>query len=168
MSPTYFPVRLTAAGFIVTLQLAGATASADGIDVYPLLVSKRPEGVGHLHWSDPVTSYDIVRGGLGLLRESNGDFAIATERCRVDDVIGQSFDDAELPEAGEGFWYFVRWDQSEGFPEWGAQTYNEDTARRAHQAVNRDAGIKASTQDCVCYYFCCYDHPGQCFFPPWP
>jgi hypothetical protein len=168
MSPRSFPVRLAAAAFIVTTQLAGDTASADVIDVYPLLVSKQPGGVAHLHWTDPVTSYDIVRGSLRLLRESNGDFAIATERCRVDDVIGQSFDDADPTEAGEGFWYFVRWDQTEGFPEYGAQTYNEDFPRRAHQAVNRDAGIKASTQDCVCYYFCCYNESGQCFTSRWP
>jgi hypothetical protein len=168
MRPKSFFARLVAVGFIVMVQVAGNTASADGIDVYPLLVSKLSEGVAHLHWPDPVSSYDIVRGSLRLLRESNGAFAIATEQCRVDDVIGSSFDDADLPEAGESFWYLVRWDQSEGFPEWGAQTYNEDTVRRAHQAVNRDAGIEASTQDCGCYYFCCYDHPGQCFSSRWP
>jgi len=62
----------------------------------------------------------------------------------------------------------VRWDQTQGFPQYGAQTFNEEAGRRAHQVADRDPGIAASMHDCVCYYFCCYQHPGQCFVIPWP
>jgi hypothetical protein len=124
--------------------------------------------VSRIHFPDAVAGYDIVRGDLRLLRESNGNFAVATARCAGDDVGPASVDDADVPASGEGFWYLVRWDQTSGFPQYGAQSYNGGTTQRAHQVAHRDPGIAASTHDCGCYYFCCYQEPGQCFQGIWP
>ncbi len=63
-----------------------------------------------LQWS-PVaacTGYDVVRGDLGDLLATDGDFAAATSTCAANNVVATSLDEADSPPAGEGFFYLVR------------------------------------------------------------
>jgi hypothetical protein len=52
--------------------------------------------------------YDVVRGGIGVLASSAGDFSVATQTCLANDVYGTSAADATLPPEADGFWYLVR------------------------------------------------------------
>jgi len=54
------------------------------------------------------TGYDLVRGGLSLLRSSGGNFTTATNTCLGDDLAGTSVLDTALPAGADGFWYLVR------------------------------------------------------------
>jgi hypothetical protein len=61
-------------------------------------------------WSSvaPSTGYDVVRGGLVLLVSTSGDFEAATAECLAGDVPDTSLIDADLPPAGDAFWFLVR------------------------------------------------------------
>ncbi|UCF68132.1 MAG: phytase [Acidobacteriota bacterium] len=53
-------------------------------------------------------AYDVVRGDLGLLRGSAGDFTSAVEECLADDHAFTSLDWSESPAPGQGHWFLVR------------------------------------------------------------
>jgi len=54
------------------------------------------------------TGYDLVRGDLGTLLSSDGDFTSATEECLAENEAGSFLDYNVVPAPGEGFWFLVR------------------------------------------------------------
>ncbi len=95
-----------------------------------------------LQWSqEPIgTAYDVVRGNLGLLRASHGDFTTSLLACAANDSPTTQADSPDTPSGGAGFYYLVRAVR-------GAQsgTYDETGAG---QAGPRDAKIAASSVAC--------------------
>ncbi len=93
-----------------------------------------------LSWTSVQTAdrYDVVRGSLGVLNSSDGDFASATEECVANDEPGASLLFSGTPAAGEGFWFLVR-----GANCGGNGTYDEGT-----ELESRDQKILASGHDC--------------------
>ncbi len=63
-----------------------------------------------LTWPDVAvaTGYDTVRGDLGLLKSSQGDFTAATTLCLTWGYAFPESADEEVPPVGGGFWYAVR------------------------------------------------------------
>ena len=63
-----------------------------------------------LRWGPPggAVSYDIVRGDLGSLQSSAGDFIQATDECLENDHPGTSLPYTLSPNPEEGFWFLVR------------------------------------------------------------
>jgi subtilisin family serine protease len=93
-------------------------------------------------WTSPpaATAFDVVRGDLGLLRASGGDFALATGGCMADDAAGPSLAHGADPAPDEAAWWLVR-----GVGPDGPMTY--DSAGPS-QAASRDPGIGASGLAC--------------------
>jgi hypothetical protein len=55
------------------------------------------------------TGYDVVRGDLGTLHTSGGDFATATQTCLLNGQLATSVShDAGNLDPGEGYWYLTR------------------------------------------------------------
>jgi spore coat protein A len=56
------------------------------------------------------TGYDLVRGSLGTLIASAGDFAspLVTQTCLADNRVATYWEHAEAPAAGQGVWYLAR------------------------------------------------------------
>ena len=127
-----------------------AESSADMIVVYQrrevtnlvLPITELSVGLDGLDWTalHGSTAYDVVRGDLGALRSSGGDFALATEACLVEDQAGTSLNYGVVPAPGEGFWMLVR-----GIDGNGNMTY--DSLYPA-QIESRDAGINAAGGAC--------------------
>jgi parallel beta-helix repeat protein len=84
--------------------------------------------------------YQVVRGSLGLLASSAGDFTSATGQCLASAMEGTAFDDTQALEPGQGFWYLVRAGNCGGMGSY-------DTGA-ASQSGQRDAEIGASPQGC--------------------
>lgn len=85
-------------------------------------------------------AYDIVRGDLGTLRGTSGDFAQATSACLADDHPSTTFDYSADPAVpGEGFWILIRPVGSSA-----AGSYDDGPALIA----SRDPGIEASSSAC--------------------
>jgi hypothetical protein len=63
-----------------------------------------------LMWGPPggAASYDVVRGDLGSLQGSGGDFSPATDECLANDHPDTSLPYPVLPAPEEGYWYLVR------------------------------------------------------------
>ncbi len=89
---------------------------------------------------EPGITYDVVRGDLGLLRSTAGDFEQATVECLANNEPGNLVDFAESPPTGEGFWFLVRMVTPAG-----NGTYDEPSGS---QAGSRDAGIDAAAGGC--------------------
>ena len=93
---------------------------------------------GLLSWCvpQPASAFDVVRGDLGVLRATGGDYAVATQEC-----LAPAHGDAWLeypptPPPGTGVWFLVR--DVNG-------TY--DTGESS-QSGTRDPEIAASGHDC--------------------
>jgi len=85
--------------------------------------------------------YDIVRGNLGALRSSPGNFATSVSLCVEDDSPdAASTDPTPVPAGSIGFFYLVRGDGT-----CGPGTYDNGLAS---QIGSRDAEIAASGADC--------------------
>jgi hypothetical protein len=97
---------------------------------------------GALSWSavPGASGYDVVRGDLGALRVSGGDFSLATEACLGDDLPATTLDFPTDPPAGAGFWFLVR-----GVGSAGAMTYQ---SLDGNQVGLRDPGIEAAGPSC--------------------
>jgi hypothetical protein len=52
--------------------------------------------------------YDVVKGDLGQLGQSGGDFSVALLACLEEDDTDEQATDSALPAAGEGYFYVVR------------------------------------------------------------
>jgi hypothetical protein len=85
--------------------------------------------------------YDVVRGDLGLLRSTNGNFAVATKMCIADNQDSTILSETVTPNVGEGVWYLVRIIRPAG-----NGTYDSCADS---QVAFRDPGIAASGVDCV-------------------
>ena len=96
----------------------------------------------HLSWSAPprATEYDIVRGDLGTLRTSGGNFTTATVECVADNQISTQRDYIPNPTAGNGFYFLVR-----GVNCSGSGTY--DTGSPS-QNGSRDTEVEAAAVTC--------------------
>jgi hypothetical protein len=97
---------------------------------------------GQIVWLSSLgaTSYDVVRGDLGILRSTGGDFSLATTECLANDLADTRFATADPPAADSGFWYLVR-----GVGPGGPMTWNSPGG---HQAASRDPGIAAASATC--------------------
>ena len=85
--------------------------------------------------------YDVVRGDLAALRDSGGDFTVATDGCIAENFGGTALSHTDDdPPSGSGFWYLVR-----GVPALGNLTYD---APGDSQVGLRDAEIDASPVSC--------------------
>ena len=87
------------------------------------------------------SSYDLLRGDLGTLRETGGDFTAATRVCVVDDWGAPALAYAGVPMPGEAFWFLVRANA-------GTQTGSYDSGG-AGQVGSRDAEIEAAPLACL-------------------
>lgn len=114
------------------------TAAPDGDT--SIQIDKTPGG-SRASWPDVAgaTGYDVVRGGLKMLRRY-GDFTRALNACLENDVTETSRDDAETPQLGDGFFYLVAASTCGG-----RATYDSESTT---QVGSRDAGIQASIYAC--------------------
>jgi N-acetylneuraminic acid mutarotase len=87
------------------------------------------------------TGYDAVKGNLGPLRNSGGNFTTTTKACIADDVAAMTIQDAEVPPPTGGLWFLVRAVNACG----GDGTYDEGGPA---QQGSRDAEIAASANAC--------------------
>jgi len=81
------------------------------------------------------TTYDVVRGDLTTLRQTDGDFLLATQECLASDHADHSLSHTATPAPGDGSWYLVRELDN------GSGTYDEPSGS---QVGFRDPGIDAS------------------------
>jgi LmbE family N-acetylglucosaminyl deacetylase len=95
-----------------------------------------------LSWSavPGATGYDVVRGSLGQLLTSGGDFAAATKECLADDLAGTSISYTLPPGPGQASWFLAR---AVGCG--GAGSFNSGAPS---QAGDRDPGVAASPLAC--------------------
>ena len=107
-----------------------------------LMFTTTYNGEDRLEWTRPDDAFrfDLVRGDLTLLIQTQGDFTQATTVCLADDTFQTEFEDADEPSVGGGFWYVVRGDNYDG-----NGTYD---SLSASQVGSRDAEINASTFAC--------------------
>lgn len=107
-----------------------------------LSASKGPQGAVVLDWP-PVagaTAYDAVRGDLGALRQTAGDFSSSTTACLADNVASPPVQDPTALAIGEMRWYLVRATA-------GAIIGSFDDESTAQQG-SRDVEIAASASAC--------------------
>jgi hypothetical protein len=96
-----------------------------------------------LEWSlvADATGYDAVKGSLGGLVGTDGDFTSSVSECLENDLAVVTTIDLEIPSADQGLWYLVRAVNSCG----GNGTYDDGGG---NQVGSRDAEIDASAQHC--------------------
>ena len=152
-APASSPTQLqtTIVGFPQGLDealLAGDTLgpcqcnSAAPTGIPKITIGKPAAGNARVYWSATAsaTGYDLARGGLELLRSSNGNFSMAATDCLENDLTGTSRDDADTPYDGDGFWYLVRAANCGG-----SATFDSGAPS---QIASRDAGMQASSSTC--------------------
>jgi hypothetical protein len=125
------------------LSTGGAySVSPQAPTVRPALTVEKSGSAAVLLWSavPGATGYDIVKGALGVLLASGGDFTSSTTACLADDLAATSVDDTELLPAGSGLWYLLR-----AVNCGGAGSYDEDVPG---QQGSRDDEIDASANAC--------------------
>lgn len=86
------------------------------------------------------TGYDIVRGDLGALRATGGDFAGATLECLGDDLDIEAMPAGPDPPPGQAFWFLARAIYTDGPGEYDSGELS--------QARRPDDGIEASNRSC--------------------
>jgi len=99
-------------------------------------------GRRNLSWTPlhEATGYDVVRGDLGTLRDSDGNFTLATEECVADNQAGTTLPYTQAPAPSTGHWFLVR-----AVTPSGNGSY--DTAAESQLAA-RDDAINASPAAC--------------------
>ena len=111
----------------------------------PSLTIVRTGTTAQLSWSGvAVAAFDVVRGGVGALRSSGGNFGTATAECLGNNVSGTTLSHVPVPAAGEAFWYLVR-GVATGTACSVAGTWDDGSAS---QIASRDSGIAASGNGC--------------------
>jgi hypothetical protein len=137
---------LQAAGITATAQgsrvitdgdISGSTVTDSGLQsVLDLRVEKT-----RLWWGTigGVTAYDLVRGDLGALRSTAGNFGnpTATQLCLANDRVDTYWAQSDQPSPGQAAWYLLR-----GTP---GGSYDDGSAS---QIGSRDAEITASGNGC--------------------
>jgi hypothetical protein len=107
-----------------------------------LTVDKPAAGTAQLQWTaiGNATGYDLVRGSLSVLKSTSGNFGAAITDCLENDLADTSRDDADTPDAGDGFWYLIRAANCGG-----SATFDSDDPS---QVRSRDAFIDVSPIAC--------------------
>jgi hypothetical protein len=118
----------------------------DGVPVpltRPAILVGKTGTAADLSWpvSPDATGYDAVKGNLGPLRASQGNFAVTTKACIGNDLGATFLQDGEVPPASGGLWYLVRPVNACS----GAGTYDSEGTS---QNGSRDAEIAASSNAC--------------------
>jgi hypothetical protein len=128
----------TAAFKVRTGWTCGAAAPTG---VAALSLGKSP-GITTLAWGSVASAgrYDVVRGSVGTLRSSEGNFTTATEECLADNQAATSLSYSGSPGVGAGYWFLVR-----AVNCGGNGTYNSGAPS---QVGDRDAEIAASAFSC--------------------
>jgi hypothetical protein len=83
--------------------------------------------------------YDLAKGWMSTLRGTAGDYSVALGVC-ANDVTVRRLGDAQVPTAGDGFWYLVRAENCNGNGSWDEGVPS--------QGGSRDAEIAASPVAC--------------------
>lgn len=126
----------------IDISIHGRYCFDTAIDVHARPLMRMAVGRGSVSWdaAPDATGYDAVRGNLGTLRNTDGDFTAATVECLAANQEGNvtSFD--LDPASGEAFWFVAR--EITGSAD---DTYDADDAG---QVGSRNAGIDASTAAC--------------------
>ena len=139
LTPGTYYLMISPAGFTDTSACPSAytVTVTRNLDDLTLLVAPNS-----LSWTSRTTAtgYDIVRGNLGPLRTTGGDFTVATEECLQDNHPTTTLSYATNPPAGEGFWFLVRWVET-------AANGSYDSAAPSQVGL-RDAEIAASGAAC--------------------
>jgi hypothetical protein len=84
----------------------------------------------------PATLYDVVRGDLGALRATGGDYRVATDLCMASESSALSAPSALSPPAGGAYWFLLR-ARGGSYDAWDSML-----------AASRDAGIDAAAVSC--------------------
>jgi len=110
---------------------------------HPSLSESKSGTTSQLSWSavSGVTGYDVVKGDLGTLRSTSGNFTTSTTSCLGNDLTGTTASDPSVPGPGGGAWHLVRAVNSCG----GNGSYDEGVPS---QPASRDAGIDAASGAC--------------------
>jgi hypothetical protein len=116
-----------------------AMAKAFCPDACGIIVVLDDDTVRWAHEMPSDMTFDVVRGDLGVLRASSGDFTAATNACLADNASGLSVPSGAAPEAGQGFWYLVRANVAAG------GSYGDSSSRNVG---SRTEEIQASTASC--------------------
>lgn len=126
----------------ITISIHGGFCLDTVIELHAKPATKLSMGDAAVSWEPlpEATGYDVVRGELGVLRATQGDFTAATTECLGQHSTASSLAYADVPDPGQGFWFAVR-----GVAETGAGTYDEGSA---HQVGWRDAEIAAAAGAC--------------------
>jgi PKD repeat protein len=100
-------------------------------------------GPSSLGWTaiPEAAHYDVVKGDLGMLRSTGGDYSASLLTCLEDDDADLTAADGATPPAGTGYFYVVRGSSTCGEP----GTYDSGGSG---QSAARDAGIIASPMTC--------------------
>ncbi len=156
---------LVVAAFLVAMHVSivsgggGSSRCTEGTfpEIFPATFDKSAGNGLHASWCGCFGyAVDVVRGSVGTLVATGGDYRAATERCLFDTLSGvHEFQDLEMPSQGDGYWYLLRADQDGGCPEGGPGTYN---SRAGRQVGDRNVEINTSGHDCTCYL----TNPGEC------
>jgi hypothetical protein len=129
----------------VQFPLLDLTISIDGAYCYDTVIRVRARPFPRLHvgpdlirWDPdpPATFYDVVRGDLGLLKRTAGDYREATESCVANDLAALSVPFTLVPGVGDGYWILLR-TKGGSYDAWDSML-----------AAPRDPGIDAATGSC--------------------
>jgi hypothetical protein len=122
----------------LTISIHGAYCFDTVIQVrarpFPSLAVER-DAIG---WDSdpPATVYEAVRGNLGTLRTTGGDYQAATEECVASNVTADPVPFQLSPAPGEAYWFLVR-TEGGSYDAWDSMP-----------AASRDAGIGAASATC--------------------
>ena len=108
----------------------------------PALNVSKSGSDSQLFWGPIIgaTGYDVVQGDLATLRNSGGDFALATSNCLSSHRTTTSTTDSTTSVPGQGSWFLVRAENCGG-----KGSYDSGAPR---QVGLRDSEIAASANDC--------------------
>lgn len=131
-------VTLTVTDILGDTDTCVATVTVNVLDA-PLTVSMAPEEIA---WAPELCNlgYDVVRGDVGSLVASSGDFSVATLECLADDHPDTTLSYTGVPAPGAASWFLARRKITAGHG-----TYNSGGPG---QQGSRDAEIAASGADC--------------------
>jgi hypothetical protein len=122
----------------LTISIHGVYCFDTVIEVRARPFPKLAVGRDAVGWDPdpPATQYDAVRGDLGTLRSTGGDYQAATEECVAGHVPDVSVPFELTPAPGDGFWFLVR-TAGGSYDAWDSTP-----------VVPRDAGIEAGPAPC--------------------
>ena len=114
------PVQHFDSGFVVPpvqFPLLKLTISMHGVYCFDTVIQVRARpfpkldvGPDAIRWDPdpPATFYDVVRGDLGVLKRTAGDYRAATESCVANDLATLSVPFTLVPGVGDAYWFLLR------------------------------------------------------------